>query len=163
MIVAKAVEKMIYFYEGSIHDINHFLKVWSHARTIGVLENVDETTELNLELAAVAHDIACPLCREKYGSALGSYQEKEGIPLTKEFYKEFGLPEEVIERVCYLVGHHHTVDKVEGMDYQILLEADFLVNAEEANMTEEAILNFRDNVFRTETGKNLLNDIYFKK
>lgn len=32
---------------------------------------------------------------------------------------------DIIERVCYLVGHHHTYNSIDGMDYQILVEADF--------------------------------------
>ena len=32
------------------------------------------------------------------------------------------------ERICYLIGHHHTYDKIDGTDYQILVDADFLVN-----------------------------------
>ena len=27
-------------------------------------------------------------------------------------------PQEVIDRVCYLVGHHHTYDNIDGMDYR---------------------------------------------
>lgn len=38
MIVSEAIEKMIAFYKGSIHDIDHFIKVWSYAKTIGELE-----------------------------------------------------------------------------------------------------------------------------
>lgn len=29
MLIANAIEKMIDFYEGSIHDIDHFIKVWA--------------------------------------------------------------------------------------------------------------------------------------
>ena len=36
-----------------------------------------------------------------------------------------GYTEEQIERVKYLVGHHHTYDNIDGLDYQILIEADF--------------------------------------
>ena len=35
MLIATAIEKMIDFYEGNIHDIDHFLKVWALAKTIG--------------------------------------------------------------------------------------------------------------------------------
>lgn len=38
MIVSEAIEKMIAFYKGSIRDIDHFIKVWSYAKTIGELE-----------------------------------------------------------------------------------------------------------------------------
>ena len=55
---------MIEFYKGNIHDIDHFLKVWAMAKTIGEIEKPDRHTQEILELAAVVHDIACPLCRE---------------------------------------------------------------------------------------------------
>ena len=67
MIVSQAIEKMIAFYKGNIHDIDHFIKVWAYAKTIGELEGLDAHTQEVLELAAVIHDISCPLCREKYG------------------------------------------------------------------------------------------------
>ncbi len=162
-MIAKAIEKMIVFYEGSVHDIEHFLKVWGYAKTIGELENLEETTQQTLELAAIAHDIACPLCRKKYGSTAGPYQEKEGVPLTEEFYREFALPSGQLERICYLVGHHHTFKGITGLDYQILVEADFLVNATESHMSCAAILNFRETVFQTKTGTRLLDEIYGQK
>lgn len=162
-MIAKAIEKMIVFYEGSTHDIEHFLKVWGYARTIGELEKLEENTQQTLELAAIVHDIACPLCRRKYGSTAGPYQEKEGIPLAEEFYKEFDLPSAQLERICYLVGHHHTFKDITGLDYQILVEADFLVNASESGMSRDAISNFRELVFQTETGTRLLDEIYGQK
>ena len=55
MIVSNAIEKMIDFYQGSQHDINHFLKVWSYARNIGLMEGLDDHTQEVLELTAVAH------------------------------------------------------------------------------------------------------------
>ncbi|MDD5922463.1 MAG: HD domain-containing protein [Eubacteriales bacterium] len=161
---AGAVRKMIEFYSRTskvkVHDINHFMKVWGFARTIGISENLDGKTQETLELAAVAHDIACPLCREKYGNTDGKYQEQEGGPLTEAFYSDFNLPREQLNRICYLVSHHHTYTGVDGMDYQILLEADFLVNADESAMPKRAIRNFRERVFRTESGIRLLTEMY---
>ena len=159
-LCAKAIEKMIVFYDGNVHDIEHFLKVWGYAKTIGELEQLDAYTQETLELAAIAHDIACPLCRIKYGNTNGEHQQTEGIPLTEEFYAEFNLPEEQLSRICYLVGHHHTFHDIDGADYQILVEADFLVNASESQMSMQAIRAFRENVFQTETGKQLLDAIY---
>ena len=68
MIISTAVEKMIEFYGGNLHDIEHFLKVWAFAKNIGEKEKLDAHTQKILELASVVHDIACPLCREKYGN-----------------------------------------------------------------------------------------------
>ena len=49
------------------------------------------------------------------------------------------------------------------MDYQILLEADFLVNADEGGYSKEAIENACRNVFRTDTGIRLLKSIYLEE
>ena len=50
---------------GSLHDIDHFLKVYALAETIGEREGLDGETQTVLEAAAVLHDIACPLCQER--------------------------------------------------------------------------------------------------
>ena len=77
--VAAATRKMIGFYHGNRHDIAHFLKVWAMAKTIGELEGLDGHTQEVLELAAVVHDIACPLCREKYGDTNGKLVDWEKV------------------------------------------------------------------------------------
>lgn len=77
MKIATAIEKMTDFYKGNIHDIYHFLKVWAFAKNIGEAEGLDPKTQETLEMAAVVHDIACPLCREKYGNTSGKHQEEE--------------------------------------------------------------------------------------
>ena len=83
MCVSAAIEKMVEFYQGNLHDIEHFLKVWAFAKTIGEQEDLDRHTQQVLELASVVHDIACPLCREKYGNTNGKNQEIESPPLVR--------------------------------------------------------------------------------
>ena len=51
MQIADITKKMIAYSEGNTHDINHFLKVWSFARTIGQLEGLDDRTQEILEAA----------------------------------------------------------------------------------------------------------------
>lgn len=160
--VSDAITKMISVGGGNEHDICHLLKVWGFARTIGEREGLDDRTLRTLEFAAVVHDIACPSLREEHGSAPGSLQEKEGPALVREFYKDSGMDAEMLERICYLVAHHHTFTNVDGLDYQILLEADFLVNAGEDDKNRKAVGKFHDNVFKTKTGLALLEDIYMK-
>ena len=161
-LVAFATQRMIEFYKGNLHDIDHFLKVWAMAKTIGELEVLDSRTQKLLELAAVVHDIACPLCREKYGDTNGKHQELESPPLVEAFLAELPITHSDVERISWLVAHHHTYTNVDGMDYQILLEADFLVNAGESGYARSAIENFRQRVFRTVTGTRLLDSIYLK-
>lgn len=160
MTTAELTQKMIAYANGNLHDISHFLKVWAYARTIGQQEGLDEHTQTVLETAALVHDIACPLCREKYGNTNGEHQQTEGMPLAADFLKNSGLPARDIARVVYLVGHHHTFTTVDGMDYQILLEADFLVNADESGYSEAAIRRAMKGIFKTRTGTALLRSVY---
>lgn len=160
MTISEIMQKMIIYSKGNLHDINHFLKVWSFAKTIGEAKNTDSDTQFILEAAAITHDIACPLCREKYGNTNGKNQECEGEILVREFFDGSGLTREQIERIAYLVAHHHTLSGIEGRDYQILIEADYLVNADESGFSKENIRNFCKKIFKTDTGIKLLKAIY---
>ena len=160
MQIAEITKKMVAYSEGNTHDINHLLKVWTYAKTIGELEKLDEKTQRILEVAAILHDIACPLCREKYGNTNGKNQEREGMPLAREFLKDCGLSEDENERIVYLVGHHHTLGNIQGLDYQILIEADYLVNADESQYSLENIRNTCERIFKTKSGTEILKSIY---
>ena len=156
MLKETIIAKMIDFYRGNAEDISHFLKVYAFAHTIGGLEGLDASARDTLEIAAIVHDIACPLCREKYGNTHGKHQEEESEALLEEFLREFALAGERKERIIFLVTHHHTYSGVDGMDYQILLEADYLVNAAESEKYGKSWKAVRENVFRTKTGSRFL-------
>ena len=74
-----------------------------------------------------------------------------------------GYDEEFIERVKFLIGHHHTYDSIDGIDYQILVEADFLVNADEDGLSKEAVKAFADKIFKTASGLSILNSNYIRE
>lgn len=158
--IAEMIKDMIDYSNGSIHDIEHFLKVWTYAKTIGELEHLDEETQYILESAAIVHDIACPLCREKYGNADGKHQEEKGPALVFDFLKDSGMSTAWMERISYLVGHHHTLDNITGIDYQILIEADYIVNAAENRFSPDNIKNFRERFFRTKAGCKILDSVF---
>ena len=160
MTVAEAMQKMILLSDANFHDINHFLKVHAYALTIGACEGLSQAQRYTLELAAIVHDIACPLCREKYGSTNGKYQEQEGAPLTRAFFEGTDVPSDTVERVVWLVAHHHTLRPIDGIDHQILVEADYLVNAEESGLAEANIRHMGETIFKTGTGKQLLQSLY---
>ena len=71
-----------------------------------------------------------------------------------------GFTDRQIERICWLVGHHHTYHICEDLDYQILIEADFLVNLFEDEESPNAIRAVRKNIFRTESGIRILETMY---
>ena len=158
--VCDVVAKMIAQANGNMHDIKHFIKVWGFAKNIGELENLDPTTQYTLELAAIVHDISCPLCRKKYGNTGYPHQEAESAPLVKAFFKNLDVPQDIVDRVTYIVSHHHTYSNVDGLDYQILLEADFIINADGHSMSKEAIQNALDTFYKTKSGKDMLIRMY---
>ena len=154
-------KKMIEFYRGDPARIQHFLKVHSFAQLIGQEEGLAEKTMYILEAAAYVHDIGIRPSIEKYGKENGSLQEKEGPAEAEKMMRELGFEPDVIERVSYLVGHHHTYSNIDGMDYQILVEADFLVNYYEKRMKEETIRKSVSKIFRTETGKHIAEEMFY--
>jgi predicted metal-dependent HD superfamily phosphohydrolase len=145
---------------GDSKRIQHFCKVHSYAKLIAELENIDKETQFVLEAAALTHDIGIHLCEEKYGNCSGKLQEKEGPALAGKLLERLGFNKAVSERVQYLVAHHHTYSNVDGIDYQILIEADFLVNLHEDNVSKDAINRAYNNIFRTETGKKICREMY---
>lgn len=158
--VSQIMEKMIAVSEGNIHDIDHFIRVWTYAKTIGELEKLDPELQFVLEIAAITHDIACPLCREKYGNTNGKYQEAEGAELVRDFLSTSGMTEEQIGRVAYLVGHHHTFSNIDRIDYQILVEADYIANATENGYSVRNVESFIQKTMKTESGKRILKSIF---
>lgn len=152
--------KMITYYGSDPARIHHLLKVHSFAKWIGEAEGLDAETLQTLEAAAFVHDIGIKIAEEKYGSCAGPLQEKEGPAVARAMLGEIGFGEELVERVCYLVGHHHTYTNMDGADYQILVEADFLVNLFEGEESREAIEHAYRSIFRTESGKLLCREVY---
>lgn len=154
---------MIDYYAGDPKRIQHFIKVYHFAKMIGEMERIDPQTQEILEVAALVHDIGIKNSEEKYNSSAGKYQELEGPPEAEVLLTSLGYPEPFVNRVCWLVGHHHTYGNIQQIDHQILVEADFLVNAYEDALSEQAIHNVLINLFRTETGKHLLKTMFLKE
>lgn len=158
--VSQVMEKMIAFSDGNIHDIDHLIRVWTYAKTIGDLEGLDSDTQYVLEVAAITHDIACPLCRRKYGNTNGKHQEEEGARMVRAFLSDCGMSTGQVNRVAYLVGHHHTFRGIDGIDYQILIEADYIANAAENGYREENVTNFINKIMKTESGKRIARAVF---
>lgn len=140
--------------------IQHFIKVYEFAKLIGTLENLDGDTMKILEVTAIIHDIGIKPAEEKFGSSSGKLQEQEGPNAAKILLKRLGYDGKLIDRVCYLIGHHHTYDSISETDYQILVEADFLVNMYEDNLSKESIKSAYKKIFKTKTGKKICSEMY---
>jgi HD superfamily phosphodiesterase len=159
-MVGQVLLKMMEYYRGDARRINHFLKVYGFAQAIAQGEKLEPQTREILEIAALTHDIGIKNSEAKYGSSSGAHQQVEGPPEAEKLLHGLGAEETAVARVCWLIAHHHTYTHIEGADYQILVEADFLVNACEDGLSADAVAAFRRNVFKTETGKALLEMLF---
>ena len=151
---------MIELYKGDAKRIQHFCKVHSYAKLIAETENVDKKCLFTIEAAALTHDIGIHICEEKYGSCNGKLQEKEGPAIAEKLLGELGFDRKVSERVQYLIAHHHTYGNINEMDYQILVEADFLVNIMEEGSSKEAAIKAYQNIFKTSCGKKICREMF---
>lgn len=151
---------MIKYYQGDPKRIQHFIKVHSFAQLIGIGEKLGEKTLFTLETAALTHDIGIKLAESKFNSTNGKFQEQEGPAPAKEMLTELGFEQDVIDRVCYLIAHHHTYTNIDGIDYQILVEADFLVNLYEDNLPKKSVETALQRIFKTETGISLCKTMF---
>lgn len=158
--IGNVIDSMIEYYSGDARRIQHFLKVYGFAKTIGELENLPKEMQDILEVAAVVHDIGIKVSEEKYHSSAGNYQELEGPPVAGKLLAGLGYDSTFIDRVCYLIAHHHTYHNIEGLDYQILVEADFLVNISEDEMSADAVDSIKEKIFVTKSGLSFLTRIY---
>ena len=159
-MLEKLFLEMIAYYSGDPRRIQHFTKVHGFARRIGQREGLDAGAQEILEVAALTHDIGIRICEKKYGSAAGHLQEKEGPAAAVEMLTGLGYGRALVERVAYLIGRHHTYEGIEGLDYRILVEADFLVNLHEGAASPEAVRRVYRDIFRTEAGRDICRKMF---
>ena len=147
--------KMMEYDKGDSHRIQHFIKVHSFCRLIGTKENMKEDELFILEAAALTHDIGIKKAMEVYGNCDGKHQEELGPEIAEKMLEELDFTKEQISRICYLIAHHHTYDNIDGLDYQILVEADFLVNLHEGNNSKDSVKSTYDKIFKTNAGREI--------
>lgn len=151
---------MIHFDAGDPMRIQHFTKVHSYARLMAQEEGMDPEAAFILEAAAIVHDIGIHVAEQKYGYQNGKLQEQEGPAAARKLMQPLGFTEEEMKRVEFLVGHHHTYKNINALDYQILVEADFIVNLCENGKKYGTALTVRKNIFKTQTGIRILDDMF---
>lgn len=155
---------MMEYDRGDARRIQHFIKVHDLAAMIGRLEDMPADELFVLEAAAILHDIGIHKSEEKYQSTAGKYQELEGpIEAEKLLCRQGGFSNSQINRIKYLIAHHHTYGDIQELDYQILVEADFLVNLYEDGSSMPVIKNVMKNIFRTKSGLRMLQAMYDAK
>lgn len=156
----RLIHAMVDYYRGDAKQIQHFTKVHTYARWIARWEGVEPRVREILDAVTLTHDIGIKAARDKHGTSTWKLQEEEGPPAARAMLAELGFDQALTDRVCWLIGHHHTYTRIEGLDYRILVEADFLVNLQEGNQPLSAVPRIYREIFRTESGKELLKSLY---
>jgi len=159
-MIDKVLDLAITYNGNDVVRINHLLKVFSFAHYIGIMENCDNQLQTTIEIAALLHDIGIHEAERKYNSSAHNWQEIEGPPVAKDLLKNINLDAAILDRVLFMIGHHHSYTAIDGLDFQILVEADFLVNIFERNRDIAAIKDIREKIFKTKNGIKLLDQLY---
>ena len=159
-MILSVMGDMIRYFHNDVRRINHALKVYDFAYLIAHESGVDEETGQVIQITALLHDIGIKEAERKYNSSASTYQEQEGPAIAKEILAPYNLEGKLVDRVCYIIGNHHTYTKIDGIDFQILVEADFIVNIYEDSMKPEVIQSLKQKIFKTAFGTRLVGDLY---
>lgn len=154
---------MITYDQGDPHRIHHFLKVHAFARQIGIEEGLNEKTLFRLEAAAYVHDIGIHEGEKRFGRNDGMIQQELGPGEAKPMLESLGFESDDVERICWLVAHHHSYGSIDGPDAQILAEADMLVNQYEDGAGRKQNEALYHRLYKTAAGKRIFEELYFKE
>jgi hypothetical protein len=80
--------------------------------------------------------------------------------VAREILQKLSVSPEVVDRVCFVVSKHHTFSAIDGLDFQLLVEADFLVNSVEEAVSPEGVQKFVALNFKTESGRKLIGELF---
>ncbi|MCK5759013.1 MAG: HD domain-containing protein [Clostridiales bacterium] len=158
-MISEIILKMIEYFNSDVKRISHSLKVYGYAKAITASEGLSDEQKLIIELAAILHDIGIKEAENKYNSSAGKYQEIEGPHIARELMSEIVSPD-LIDRISFIIGNHHSYNNIDGIDFQILVESDFLVNIDEDKLDTNSIITIKVKYFKTETGRRILGSLY---
>jgi len=162
-MIGTVLGRMITYLGSDAVRINHAMKVYSFSCALWDEEAKDKgilSTDVRREtllLAAILHDIGIHEAVRKYDSNDGRYQEMEGPSVAEEILESCGADPRLSARVCYLVGHHHSYHLIDDLDFQILVEAEEIVNLEEDHADIQAIFAARQISMKSAGARKLLD------
>ncbi|PLX83352.1 MAG: phosphohydrolase [Desulfuromonas sp.] len=160
--IGRVEQAMTDYFRTDRRRIEHARQVAEHARRLLDEIAADRTVTL---AAAYLHDIGIPAAERKYGSSAGRHQEVEGPPVASDILKKLGASEAFIEKVCELVGNHHTPEAIDSPEFQILWDADALVNLAEVlpGKTAGQVNAVLEKSFATDAGLRRGRTVYLRE
>ena len=138
--VQRAALKMKQHHRGDMDKIQHFVRVYTLAKSIGELEQLNDEEQFSLELAAVVHN------------AEGDHL----VPVVRDILLDCDVAEDIAMKVCHMVDNIDNYDHISTLEHQILIEAKLIVDFKEQNTPEKEIIRKAEDIFLTNTGKLFL-------
>lgn len=155
---ARLIETMESYFGQDEKRIRHAKKVTDYVEQL-----LDQETDYPVCIAAgVLHDIGIHEAERKYGSNSGKYQEMEGPGIARPILERLGFSPDKTSEICDIIAHHHSPGIVTTRNFQVLYEADWLVNLKDDYDLEDPdkLKKVISKVFRTPQGKALARKIY---
>lgn len=159
--VFTSIEKDMKNYFGlDLKRITHALEVLSYAKRI--LD--EEKGDIKIVIpAAILHDIGIKECERKYNATHGHLQEVEGPPIAKKILQENKVDDKLTDEICMIIANHHTKDGLDSINFDIIWDADMLVNLKETaiiNKDNSKVTAIIERNFRTQEGKIIAKEVY---
>ena len=157
MYIEIVIDEMKIVFQEAIYGIEHTLRVLKYAEDIMKGENISTIDRELVSIVAILHDIGAIEAQRKYGSMDAIYQEQEGPLIARDILERIGYDAIKTDRICYIIGNHHSPSQIDGLDFQIQWEADLLDNMEytEASKDKGDLKKKIDLNFKTNTGRTL--------
>ena len=139
--VAKAMKENVH---GNPEKVTHFVRVYTLAKSIGELEQLPEDLQSRLELSSIVHAV----------------EAEDKTAAIREIMTSCHVDDETAMRVCYIVEHNFDYNHISGMDHQILIEAQSIVEFKEKNTPKQEIVRIAEKRFITNYGKAFLKKAF---
>lgn len=142
--VNRVALRMKQYHHGDPMKVQHFVRVYTLAKTIGELEHLTEEEQLDLELAAIVHGV----------------EGEQRIPVVRDILLECGIGETAAMHVCHIVENAENYEHISTLDHQILIEAKLIVDFKEHDTPADDIVRIAEERFITHSGRLFLKKAF---
>lgn len=122
----KIAKVLVDFFDRDFRRINHALEVLKHAERI--MEGTEGYDYDIVIASALLHDVGIRPSEEALGYNNGRTQEEYGPAVARELLESVAFPTHKIDKVCEIIGNHHSPSRYGYVELKILKEADRIVN-----------------------------------
>ncbi|MDD5108459.1 MAG: HD domain-containing protein [Candidatus Omnitrophica bacterium] len=156
LLKERLLEELREYFGTDIKRINHARKVLDYAEELLRKEGGDWNIVVP---CAILHDVGIKIAEQKYGLNSGHLQEKEGPLAARKILLKLGFKKDEIEEICQIIRYHHSPGKIDSLNFNLILDADLLVNLSEIKERNklEKIIN---NNFKTKTAREIAKKVY---